>query len=172
LVPTAPLLFPGKRCMNGKVFLDTNVIVYAYDNSAGEKHAQAQKILLDLWKSGLGVISTQVLKEFYVTVTQKIPNTLNKENAAGIISDLLSWEVVVNDGYKILQAIAIQQKYCLSFWDALIINSAQESGCSVLYSEDLSSGQKLGSLEIRNPFKTFSSAAGPVYIPGFPGEPG
>lgn len=137
--------------MKDKVFLDTNVIVYAYDNSAGEKHIKAKKILIDLWESGTGVISTQVLKEFYVTVTQKIPNIIDKKIAAESIRDFLSWEVVVNDGYSILNAISIQMKYCLSFWDALIITSAQESDCSILYSEDLSSGQKINNLQIRNP---------------------
>jgi predicted nucleic acid-binding protein len=138
--------------MKDKIFLDTNVIVYAYDKSAGEKHIQAKKILADLWESQHGVISTQVLKEFYVTVTQKISTALDKKTASGIIADFLNWEVVVNDGHSILTAISIQQKYCLSFWDALIINSAQESGCAFLYSEDLNSGQKLKNLQIRNPF--------------------
>jgi predicted nucleic acid-binding protein len=138
--------------MKDRVFLDTNVIVYAYDKSAGEKHIQAKKILIDLWKTGFGVISIQVLKEFYVTVTRKIPNTLDIETAETIINDFLSWEVVVNDGHNLLKAISIQRKYRFSFWDALIIAAAQESGCSLLYSEDLSSGQKIKSLQIKNPF--------------------
>lgn len=138
--------------MNDKIFLDTNVIVYAYDTSAGGKHTKANKILMDLWESGYGAISTQVLKEFYVTVTQKIPHTLSSEDAAEIIGDFLNWEVVVNDGNSILEAISIQRKYRLSFWDALIITAAQESGCSLLYSEDLNSGQKIRNLQIQNPF--------------------
>jgi predicted nucleic acid-binding protein len=148
----AQLLFPGKNCMSDKIFLDTNVIVYAYDKSAGEKHIKAKKILIDLWESGFGVISIQVLKEFYVTVTQKIPNVLKTEVAEEIISDFLSWEVVVNDGYNILEAISIQRRYRFSFWDSLIIAAAQESGCSLLYTEDLSSGQKIKDLQIKNPF--------------------
>ena len=138
--------------MNDKIFLDTNLIVYAYDNSAGEKHVQAKNILIDLWESGYGVISVQVLKEFYVTVTQKIPKPLNVDAAAKIINDFLSWEVVVNDGSSILNAISIQQKYRLSFWDSLIIAAAWESRCSYIYTEDLNSGQKIKDLEIKNPF--------------------
>lgn len=138
--------------MSDKIFLDTNVIVYAYDKSAGEKHNKAKKILIDLWESGFGVISIQVLKEFYVTVTQKIPNVLKTEVAEEIISDFLRWEVVVNDGYNILEAISIQRRYRFSFWDSLIIAAAQESGCSLLYTEDLSSGQKIKDLQIKNPF--------------------
>jgi len=138
--------------MRDRVFLDTNVIVYAYDKSAGKKHIQAKEILIDLWKSGYGVISIQVLKEFYVTVTRKIPNTLDIDTAETIIDDFLSWEVVVNDGHNLLEAISIQRRYRFSFWDALIIAAAQESGCSLLYSEDLSSGQKIKNLQIKNPF--------------------
>ncbi|MCK4762415.1 MAG: PIN domain-containing protein [Candidatus Aminicenantes bacterium] len=139
--------------MSDKIFLDTNVIVYAYDKSAGVKHTRAKEILIDLWESGFGVISIQVLKEFYVTVTQKIPNKLDSESAAEIIGDFLSWEVVVNDGYDILEAISIQKKHRLSFWDSLIISAAQQSGCSLLYTEDLNPGQKIRNLQIRNPFQ-------------------
>jgi predicted nucleic acid-binding protein len=138
--------------MSDKIFLDTNVIVYAYDKSAGEKHIKAKKILIDLWESGFGVISIQVLKEFYVTVTQKIPNVLKTEVVEEIISDFLSWEVVVNDGYNILEAISIQRRYRFSFWDSLIIAAAKESSCSLLYTEDLTSGQKINDLQIKNPF--------------------
>ena len=138
--------------MRDKIFLDTNIIVYAYDKSAGEKHIQAKKILMDLWESGYGVISIQVLKEFYMTVTQKIPNKMEKESASEIISDFLNWEVVINDGQSILEAISIQQKYVLSFWDALVVEAALESGCSFLYTEDLNAGQKIKSIQIKNPF--------------------
>ena len=85
-----------------KVFLDTNIIIYAYDLTAGEKHKIAKKIVLDLWNSGLGIISTQVLQEFFVIATQKIPKPLDIKIAKEIMRDLLKWNVVVNDGESIL----------------------------------------------------------------------
>ena len=137
-----------------KVFLDTNIIVYAYDVSAAEKHEIAKKIVLDLWDSGLGVISTQVLQEFFVTITQKIPKTLDKRLAKNIVSDLLKWDVVVNDGESIIEAIEILSRYGYSFWDSLIIEAAIISGAAVLLSEDLSHGQIIHGVTIKNPFKT------------------
>ncbi|RPI80041.1 MAG: PIN domain-containing protein [Desulfobacteraceae bacterium] len=138
--------------MIDKKFLDTNVIVYAYDSSAGEKHQLARTLLVEMWDSGAGVISTQVLQEFFVTVTRKISRPLSTSVTADIISDFLTWEVIVNDGRDILDAIAVQQKEKISFWDALIIASAQKAGCYMLYSEDLNPGQRVNDLTIINPF--------------------
>jgi predicted nucleic acid-binding protein len=137
-----------------KVFLDTNIIIYAYDVSAGDKHEIARKIMVDLWDSGLGVISTQVLQEFFVNVTQKIPKLLDKRLTKDILSDLLKWDVVVNDGESILEAVEILFKYGYSFWDSLIIEAAMRSGSEVLLSEDLTHGQIINGLTINNPFKS------------------
>jgi predicted nucleic acid-binding protein len=137
-----------------KVFLDTNIIIYAYDVSAGDKHEIARKIMVDLWDSGLGVISTQVLQEFFVNITQKIPKPLDKRLTKDILSDLLKWDVVVNDGESILEAVEILLKYGYSFWDSLIIEAAIRSGSEVLLSEDLTHGQKINGLTINNPFKS------------------
>ncbi len=137
-----------------KVFLDTNIIIYAYDVSAGDKHEIARKIMVDLWDSGLGVISTQVLQEFFVNITQKIPKPLDKRLTKDILSDLLKWDVVVNDGESILDAVEILFKYGYSFWDSLIIEAAMRSGSEVLLSEDLTHGQKINGLTINNPFKS------------------
>lgn len=137
-----------------KVFLDTNIIIYAYDVSAGDKHEIARKIMVDLWDSGLGVISTQVLQEFFVNITQKIPKPLDKRLTKDILSDLLKWDVVVNDGESILEAVEILFKYGYSFWDSLIIEAAMRSGSEVLLSEDLTHGQKINGLTINNPFKS------------------
>jgi predicted nucleic acid-binding protein len=137
-----------------KIFLDTNIIIYAYDVSAGDKHEIARKIMVDLWDSGLGVISTQVLQEFFVNITQKIPKPLDKRLTKDILSDLLKWDVVVNDGESILEAVEILLKYGYSFWDSLIIEAAIRSGSEVLLSEDLTHGQKINGLTINNPFKS------------------
>ncbi|MEA3222185.1 MAG: PIN domain-containing protein [Thermodesulfobacteriota bacterium] len=136
----------------GKIFLDTNIIIYAYDLSAGEKHEIARKIIVDLWDSGLGVLSTQVLQEFFVTITQKIPKPLAISPAKEVIMDLLKWDVVINDGECILEAIEIQARYKYSFWDSLIIEAAIKGGARSLLSEDLSDGQKINGLLIKNPF--------------------
>jgi predicted nucleic acid-binding protein len=74
-------------------FVDTNVLVYAHDNSAGLKHEQTQNLLRSLWESGLGCLSIQVFQEFYVTVTRKVANPLAPEQASQIISNLSTWQV-------------------------------------------------------------------------------
>jgi predicted nucleic acid-binding protein len=137
-----------------KVFLDTNIILYAYDISAGEKHQISKKIVLDLWDSGLGVISTQVLQEFFVNVTQKIPKPLDKKLARDIVSDFLKWNVVINDGESILEAVEILLRYGYSFWDSLIIEAAIRGGAEALISEDLTHGQMINGVTIENPFQT------------------
>jgi predicted nucleic acid-binding protein len=135
-----------------KIFLDTNIIIYAYDSTAGEKYKKAKKILADLWVSGLGIVSTQVLQEFFVNVTKKIPNPLNIKLAKEIVADLLKWDVVVNDGESILKSVEIILKYKYSFWDAMIIEAAIKGGAVLLLSEDLSDGQKIKGVTIKNPF--------------------
>ena len=138
----------------GKMFIDTNILIYAFDVSAGKKHQVASHILSDLWNSGLGVLSTQVLQEFYVNVVQKIQKPIDQKMAKTIIRDLLKWQVVVNNGDSILDAIDISEKYGYSFWDSLIIEAALTGGVSVLLSEDLQHGQVISGVTIRNPFKS------------------
>jgi predicted nucleic acid-binding protein len=136
----------------GKVFLDANILVYAHDISAGIKHEAARNLVARLWKSGGGVLSTQVLQEFFVTVTQKIPKPTDISTAQKVIGDLLTWEVVVNDGKSILGAIDLQKRYKYPFWDSLIVHAALSAGAAVLMSEDLSAGQKIQGMSIENPF--------------------
>jgi predicted nucleic acid-binding protein len=139
-----------------KVFVDTNIIVYAYDVSAKGKNEIAKSTLMDLWDSRLGVISTQVLQEFFVSATQKIPKPLDNRVARDILSDFLKWDVVINDGESILEAIEILSRYGYSFCDSLIIEAAIRGGTTVLLSEDLSHGQIIDGLTIKNPFKSSS----------------
>lgn len=139
--------------MNGnKTFVDTNVIVYAYDTTAGEKHRAAKKVLIDLWRSGRGLVSTQILQELFVTLTRKIPHPLKSMRAAEIIEDMLTWDVVVNDGESIVQAIALESKEGLSFWDSLVVVAAVRGGAEILLSEDLQAGRDLAGVRILNPF--------------------
>jgi predicted nucleic acid-binding protein len=135
------------------IFVDTNILVYAYDSSAGEKHRIAQKELSDLWASGQGLISIQVLQEFYVSIKKKVPRPVDPEQAKEIIRDLLQWKVIVNDGQAILEAIEIQQRLRFAFWDALIVQAAIKGGAGVLLSEDLEQGRRILGMTIRNPFK-------------------
>ena len=136
----------------GKVFIDTNIIIYAYTVSSEERHKASVKTIEDLWQSGLGVISTQVLQEFFAIVTSKIPKPLDLKSAKEIVKDLLRWEVIINDGESILEAIDIHQKHKYSFWDSMIIQAAIKGNASVLLSEDLSDGQVINGLRIKNPF--------------------
>jgi predicted nucleic acid-binding protein len=138
--------------LENRVFLDTNVLIYAYDVSAGQKHEIAKNLLIDLWNSGLGLLSTQVLQEFFVNVVQKIPHPMSIEMASEIIRDFLKWDVVINNGDSILESIEICKRYGYSFWDSLIIEAALRGGAETLLSEDLSPGQTINGMTIRNPF--------------------
>jgi len=135
-----------------KAFIDTNIIIYAYDVTAGKKHETARIIITDLWDSGLGVISTQVLQEFFVNVVQKIPKPIDKQQAKEIVRDFLKWHVVVNTGDSIIDAIDICSRFGYSFWDSMIIEAAIKGGAAVLISEDLQDGQVLSGVTIKNPF--------------------
>ena len=136
-----------------KIFIDTNIMIYAYDVSAVEKHQIASHILSDLWNSGLGVLSTQVLQEFFVNIVQKIQKPIDKKLAKEIVRDFLRWQVVVNNGDSIPDAIDIRDKYRYSFWDSMIIEAAIKGGAVFLMSEDLQHGQVISGVTIRNSFK-------------------
>jgi predicted nucleic acid-binding protein len=137
-----------------KVFVDTNVLVYAYDRGAGSKHEIALSHVEKLWLKGNGVISTQVLQELYVNVRRKAQKPISIDQARALISDYLAWDPVVNDGASLLEAIDAERRYKLSFWDSLIVVAAQKSGASVLLSEDFNDGQKFGPVQVQNPFQT------------------
>lgn len=133
-------------------FVDTNVLVYAHDASAGAKHDRAKDLVTQLWQCGSGCLSVQVLQEFYVTVTQKVPAPLAPDEASRIIADLSHWHVHLAGVGDILDAIDILQRCQLSFWDALIVRSAQALGCNVIWTEDLNPGQCYEGIRALNPF--------------------
>jgi predicted nucleic acid-binding protein len=134
-------------------FIDTNILVYAYDKDEKIKNPTARKILLDCWEKKSGIISTQVLQEFYVTITAKLSKKLSINEARELIKDFISWPIEQVTPNDIIDATALQEQYKYSFWDSLIIILAQKSGAEILYSEDLQDGQKIGNLTIKNPFK-------------------
>src|SRR5206468_8462989 len=133
-------------------FVDTNVLVYAEDRDAKTKDEVDRDLLVRLWDAREGVLSVQVLQEFYVSVTRKLKKPVTSAKALDIIEEYLTWTVVENTGRLLLEAIALQQRVQLSFWDSLIVQAAIEAGCDRLYSEDLTAGQKLGSVVVVNPF--------------------
>ncbi len=139
--------------MSGRAFVDTNVLVYAHDRGAGEKNARARELVARLWRERTGVVSTQVLQELYVNVRRKASAPVSAPEARALVEDYLAWPLVVNDGATILQAVAIEERFGLSFWDALVVASAQEAGDEILWSEDLNDGQAYGSVVVRNPFR-------------------
>ena len=138
--------------MSDKYFVDTNILVYAHDRSAGAKHDRARALIEQLWQSGNGVLSTQVLQELCLNLRRKANPPLQIEETRRLLQDYLSWEVVVNSSESVLQALEIEGGYKTSFWDALILHAAEMSGATVLYSEDFSANQKYGSIRVVNPF--------------------
>ena len=138
--------------MNDRFFVDTNVLMYAHDISAGEKHERAKQLVEELWRDRTGVISTQVLQELTVNLRRKSARPLDATAVRQILTDYLTWHVMVNTGDSILEALTLEQRYRISFWDALILQAAERAGADVLYSEDLSNGQSYGSVQVRNPF--------------------
>ena len=138
--------------MTDRVFVDTNVLVYAHDADAGEKHSAAKELLSQLWETRMGIVSTQVLQEFIVAVTRKVPSPISVAQARRAVRNYLAWELVVNDSKTILQATEIQEAHRLSFWDALIVSAAFAGNASVIATEDLNHGQRIEGILIRNPF--------------------
>ncbi len=137
--------------MSDKCFVDTNILVYAHDFTTGEKNLRARALLEELWATGKGVLSTQVLQEFCINVRRKAVHPLPAEEVRQLIRDYSTWEIVTNISESVLKALDIEARYKMSFWDALIVQAAEEAGASILYSEDLASGQKYGALRVLNP---------------------
>jgi predicted nucleic acid-binding protein len=137
--------------MSGKAFVDTNILVYAHDRSAGAKHTRASALVEKLWRTNTGVVSTQVLQELCVSVRRRFALPFTIAETQALIEDFLSWEIVVNTPASVLAALEIESRYKISFWDALILHAAENSGAEILYSEDFSEGQADGSIRVVNP---------------------
>ncbi|MBM5810361.1 MAG: PIN domain-containing protein [Gammaproteobacteria bacterium] len=137
--------------MTGKCFVDTNILMYAHDRAAGEKHERARAVVEDLWRTRRGVVSTQVLQELAVNLRRKAGRPLDARTTSEIITDYMTWQVVVNGASSVLDALELEQRYQISFWDALIVGAAEAAGAAVLYSEDLSHHQRYGGVEVINP---------------------
>ena len=134
-------------------FVDANVLVYAFDESAGAKRDAAKALLERLWTSGTGCLSVQVLQEFFVTVTRKVARPLAIPQATDRVRDLSAWTVFAPTAEDVLAAIGVSGKAKVAFWDAMILHAAAEAGCSVCWTEDLNHGQVWRGVRVRNPFK-------------------
>ena len=133
-------------------FVDTNILIYAHDRDAGIKHDQAKRVLTDLWNQGNGCLSVQVLQEFFVNVTKKIPQPLPTAVAGEVMRTYLPWVKTGTDGEMVIRASEIADAWQTSFWDGMIIAAAERSGASELLTEDLQSGQRIAGLIVINPF--------------------
>src|SRR6185503_9544124 len=125
-----------------KYFVDTNILMYAHDTAAGEKHERAKALVEQLWRDRTGIVSTQVLQELSVNLRRKTGRPLDVKATR---------QVIVNGGESILEALDLEGRYQISFWDALVVQAAQASGAEILYSEDLSDGQRYGMVRVKNP---------------------
>jgi len=137
--------------MTAKTFVDTNVLIYAHDADAAAKHETAKAVLRDLWQRRTGVLSLQVLQEFYVNVTRKIAAPLAKSSARAVVDSYTVW-CVDTTAAEISAAFHIEDEAGISFWDALIVASARKAGAAQILSEDLNAGQVIAGVQIRNPF--------------------
>jgi predicted nucleic acid-binding protein len=137
--------------MTAPIFVDTDVLIYALDDANRKKHAAARAWRAELWKSRRGRTSFQVLQEFYVKVTQKRPSA--RHAARSEVRDLLAWKPVGIDAALLDRGWRLQNRFRLSFWDALIVAAAKAASCRYLLTEDLQGKQNLDGLLIINPFR-------------------
>jgi predicted nucleic acid-binding protein len=136
--------------MTAPVFVDTNVLIYAVDLADPRKQRLAKKWLDELWQGKMGRLSFQVLQEFYVKVSQKGLATVDEARAQ--IRDLATWHPVTVDGDLLRRSWEIQDRYRISFWDALIVAAAKISACRYLLTADLQDGQNLDGVQVVSPF--------------------
>jgi predicted nucleic acid-binding protein len=139
--------------MNGKTFVDTNIMVYAHDLDSAQKHHVASRVVTSLWNQKMGVLSTQVLQEFYVVATRKMAVPMTALDARSIVRAYLPWSVGA-DGVMVLQASEIEERNHISFWDAMIVAAAHRAGAGRILTEDLNHGQRIEGILIENPFRT------------------
>ena len=142
--------------MNGKTFVDTNVLIYAHDLDAKEKHTVAKEAVSELWANRAGILSTQVLQEFYVNVTRKLATPLPKKLARAVVEKYVLW-CVDTTAAEIAVAFRLEDEARIGFWDALIFAAALKAGAERILSEDLNAGQKIAGIRVFNPFAPLKS---------------
>jgi predicted nucleic acid-binding protein len=138
--------------MSEKVFVDSNVLVYAHDADSGDKQRIAAHAIAELLDARSGVLSIQVLQEFYSTVTRKLRSAITREIARDLLRSYSSWAIQPLTADDVVSASLLEQSHQLSFWDALIVQAALLAGAKKLLSEDLQHGRSIGEIRIENPF--------------------
>jgi predicted nucleic acid-binding protein len=133
-------------------FVDTNVLVYAFDKSGSPKKRIAERLLNELMEDDRLRVSTQVLQELFVTLTRKVSQRCTSEEALAVLEDLAVWPLMVVDYAATRAAVDLSDQAKLSFWDALVVVAAARSGAAVVYTEDLNDGQEIIGVRISNPF--------------------
>ena len=140
--------------MTAPVFVDTNVLVYSRDARDAVRHERAREWIAFLWEERRGRVSRQVLHEYYVTVTRKLAPGLSVGEARSDVRSLFHWLSPVDPRLLIESAWTLQDRFSLSWWDALIVGAAQLTGCGSVLTEDLPAGQDLEGVLVVNPFLT------------------
>ncbi len=135
-----------------RTFVDTNVVLYAYDQREPERSAIAKEILADLWRTRDGLVSTQVLQELYVNLTRKLRVVIPRSKARALVARYGRWSVHAVTTADILEAAELEQRHSLSFLDALIVVAAIRSGAERILSEDLQHGRTFSGVRVENPF--------------------
>lgn len=133
-------------------FVDTNVFLYAYDPGAGERHQQARELVARLGRGRTGALSVQVLQELYVNLVRKVAVPVAPEAALVRLRALSRWHAHSPRPSDVIGAVELSQRHRLTFWDAMIVNSAARLGCTVLWTEDLNAGQELSGVRVSSPF--------------------
>jgi predicted nucleic acid-binding protein len=138
--------------VSGPVFVDANVLIYAYDSSEPVKSARAREWLVRLWREHTGRTSIQVLNEFYVNATRKL--RMAPEPAWEDVASYFAWRPMPVDESLMRRARELQRRYELSWWDSTVVAAAQLQDCVVLLTEDLQDGMVFGTLAVRSPFSS------------------
>jgi predicted nucleic acid-binding protein len=138
--------------MTDRVFVDTNVLLYARDPSEGHKHVTARKWVEQLWSDGNGRTSVQVLNEFYDAATRRLSRPLTAHEAWDDVAALFAWRPQAIDEDLLRAARAIEQRFKLSWWDSLIVSAAHAQQCAVLLTENLQHGAVMSGIRVQSPF--------------------
>jgi predicted nucleic acid-binding protein len=133
-------------------FVDTNVLAYAHDRSETAKQPVARALVEELWRDRRGVLSTQVLQEFYVVATRKLDPPMPRAAARELIVLYSTWPVMQVDVPLLLAASELEERHTLSFWDAMVVEAARRAGAARLVTEDLQPGRSIGGVAVENPF--------------------
>lgn len=139
--------------MSGVAFVDSNVLIYAHDRDAGQRRELARELLSRLWSERAGVLSVQVLQEFFVTVTRKLRAPVARAQAREVVRVYAPWVISPTTPVTVLRATELAESSGIGFWDALIVAAAEEAEAETLYTEDLNSGQRIAGVRIVNPFR-------------------